>query len=145
MAPLGVRDDPGITHDLAVEVLATLLGHPTVHLRIEFGGPVAYGYGVSAWDHHDHCYLIRLKLDCFSWRNLAHEMAHCVKDIKPGHVYDLDTDPHDKIREIASVDPKRAQREAEELARIELRANRCAPQILNELTKLAAAKGYDLV
>ena len=144
MRRLQLTDDPEITRELAVEVLAQFLGQPSVPLRIEFGGSITHGFGFSAWDKAQHCYLIRLKTDCCTWHQLAHEMAHCLNDIEPGLTYDLQTDPHDKIREITDVDPGRGQRLKIEHVQSELRADYCAAYILTELRELAGSRGYDL-
>jgi hypothetical protein len=142
--PLRVTDDPEITRDLAAEILAVLLGQPSVALRLEFGGQIMHGFGVSTWDSAHDCYSIRLKIASCTWHQLAHEMAHCVNDIEPGRAYDLETDPDEMVQEVTRVDPARGQRLKMELVQRELRADYCAAYIVTQLRELAASRGYDL-
>jgi hypothetical protein len=142
--PLHVADDPHITRDLAAQVLAQFLGQPSVALRLELGGPIIRGYGVSTWDEAHDCYLIRLKAPSCTWHDLAHEVAHCVNDIEPGRTYDLDADPDEMIREIMGVDPVRGEDLKMDLVQRELRADYWAAYILTELRELAASRGWDL-
>ncbi len=146
MRALRLTDDAELTRLIASEALAERLAQPSITLRIEFGGPLPQGryFGSASWDNEHDCHVVRLDSEGCTWHDLAHEIAHCVYDIEPGHVYDCQSDPHEKIQKVIDVDPARGRKLEWELLQRELRAGYDADYILTELRDLAEARGYEL-